>query len=378
MDEVASLPEGARLVLLFPGEHSLFLWVYDRNGLVSWKQRTIARDALYRRIAAFRALIDEMIGGQAKKGKGRGFGPAAEADEKNPAWYRENCRQTREVLSGLHGDLVVPIAAEIADADPLLLMPYGQLNYLPFEALLDEEGRFLGERKRIAYFIHKDHLTRSLRRLERPPERGEEFWEAFADPVGRLGEAVEETNEIGALFPRRGVRTGKDGTATEGSLLLLPEECTILHFATHGFLNGVRPSDTYLELAPDAEHDGKLMQREIFPGLRPLFQQRQRLRLVVLSACETARAQDAPEAEVLGLPDKFAAAGLPSVVASLWSVYKWSTTDFMIEFYRRLAAGEGTAGALRDARLALLADRDRGRYAHPYYWAPFLLFGDWR
>jgi CHAT domain-containing protein len=36
------------------------------------------------------------------------------------------------------------------------------------------------------------------------------------------------------------------------------------------------------------------------------------------------------------------------------------------------------AGALMDARLVLLKDKDHGRYAHPYYWAPFLVFGDWR
>ena len=79
------------------------------------------------------------------------------------------------------------------------------------------------------------------------------------------------------------------------------------------------------------------------------------------------------------LPEKSAAAGGPAVVASLRYVYTWSTTDLMVNFYAGLRQTDrGIAGALKEARLALLKDRDNGRYAHPYYWAPFLVFGDWR
>ncbi|MFI5402180.1 MAG: CHAT domain-containing protein, partial [Planctomycetota bacterium] len=101
------------------------------------------------------------------------------------------------------------------------------------------------------------------------------------------------------------------------------------------------------------------------------------LRLVVLSACDTARAQDDPRAEVLGLPEAFVTAGAPAVVASLWSVYSWTTTDLMVEFYREVAKGSDLASAMREARRALIGKKE-GIYAHPFYWAPFLLFGDWR
>ena len=143
----------------------------------------------------------------------------------------------------------------------------------------------------------------------------------------------------------------------------------------------MKPAETYLELAPAPPSDGKLMQMEIWPAFRevvPCVKQRN-LRLVVLSACETARGAANPQAEVLGMPDAFVMAGAPTVIASLWSVYTWSTTDLMVEFYRRVAKEkQDTATALLEARRALLRDRARGRYAHPYYWAPFLLFGDWR
>jgi CHAT domain-containing protein len=104
---------------------------------------------------------------------------------------------------------------------------------------------------------------------------------------------------------------------------------------------------------------------------------------VVLSACDTARGQANPQAAVLGLPDVYLTAGAPAVVASLWSGYTWTTTDFMVEFYRAMEGGGGAEGgadavtALRDARRKLLGKKG-GLYAHPFYWAPFLLFGDWR
>ena len=51
----------------------------------------------------------------------------------------------------------------------------------------------------------------------------------------------------------------------------------------------------------------------------------------------------------------------------------------MVEFYRRIAEeGADTGSALLGARRALLTDRGNGRYAHPYYWSAFVLYGDWR
>jgi len=376
----ADLPENARLVIYFPGESKLYIWVYGPEGFVAWKQRSIGREKLHGLVREFRDGIDEVIE-KAKSSKGRGFGPVAENNPKNPEWYRRNCKHMREVLTELHGHLIEPVQAEASNADPLLILPYGLLSYLPFEALMDSKGEFLGANRRLAYFVHKDHMSLTLRRVARPRKSAPDYWVAFADPVGKLNSALEEVAEILPLFPRHVVHTQETGTATETELLRTPEECTILHFATHGYLSGDRPSDTYIELAPSPPHDGKLMQKEIWPRLRtklPSIRKRN-LRLVVLSACETARGAYAPEAEVLGLPEKFAAAGVPTVVASLWSVYTWSTTDLMVNFYAGLRQREqGIAGALMQARRALLKDRDNGRYAHPYYWAPFLVFGDWR
>jgi CHAT domain-containing protein len=94
--------------------------------------------------------------------------------------------------------------------------------------------------------------------------------------------------------------------------------------------------------------------------------------LLVLSACQTAAGD---ERAALGLAGVAVKAGARSALASLWAVNDESTAKLVGEFYRRLAAGEGKAAALRGAQLLLLNDE---RYAHPDYWAPFLMIGDWR
>ncbi|OPZ81141.1 MAG: CHAT domain protein [bacterium ADurb.Bin429] len=332
---------------------------------------------------AFRAGIDEIIQHVERRERlGRGFGPAAEASMTNPAWYRDNITTMRRTLATLYDHLIGPVEADIAEASPLIILPYGQLCYLPFEALIREKDgamAFLGQERRLVYLTSEDHLRETLRALARPLPTKEDAWVAFADPRGRLGSSLAEATEIAGFFPTHEIHSNATGTAGKDQVEVLREDCTILHFATHGFLNGARPSQTYLELATPPG-DGMLSQAEIWPKLKNMskpFKQR-RLRLVVLSACETARGQEAPEAEVLGLPDAFTMAGVPAVVGSLWSVYTYTTTDFMVDFYRQLAREKhGKAEAMLEARRAMITQSD-GRYAHPFYWAPFLLFGDWR
>jgi CHAT domain-containing protein len=82
-----------------------------------------------------------------------------------------------------------------------------------------------------------------------------------------------------------------------------------------------------------------------------------------------------PGSEVASIAEAFAVAGGDSVLASLWSVSDEGTEALMDEFYRQVAAGNSLARALQEAERSALA---RKELAHPYYWAAFALFGDWR
>ena len=93
--------------------------------------------------------------------------------------------------------------------------------------------------------------------------------------------------------------------------------------------------------------------------------------LITLSGCGTGLSSVVAGDELLGLVRGFLYAGATSVVISLWDVNDRTTADLMKYFYGNLAAGQSKSEALRRAMLQL-----RQEYAHPYYWAPFLLMGD--
>ena len=97
-------------------------------------------------------------------------------------------------------------------------------------------------------------------------------------------------------------------------------------------------------------------------------------KLVVLSACDTGVGQVQNGDGVYGLRRAFVLAGSETQVMSLWSVSDEGTRDLMVGYYKRLAAGEGRGAAMRAVRLAMLKDPKR---SHPFYWASFIVSGEW-
>jgi CHAT domain-containing protein len=102
--------------------------------------------------------------------------------------------------------------------------------------------------------------------------------------------------------------------------------------------------------------------------------------LVVLSACETARGRIAPGEGVIGMSWALFVAGAPTTVVSQWKVESASTTELMLNFHRNIKAGMQNpnlgmtkAKALQAAAIKLLRS---GKYAHPFYWAGFVVVGE--
>jgi len=152
----------------------------------------------------------------------------------------------------------------------------------------------------------------------------------------------------------------------------------VLHIATHGLLNAERPQFTgvVLSLVGNKNEDGFLRTDEA-------FNLHLGSPLVMLSACETGLGKEKRGEGVMGLTRAFMYAGAPTVGVSLWSVADKSTADLMTDFYKRLlatsasvpAAGISASAAMRDAQLAMITGK---KYSAPFYWAPFVLVGDWR
>ncbi len=141
----------------------------------------------------------------------------------------------------------------------------------------------------------------------------------------------------------------------------------IVHIATHGqFSSSIE--DTFLLAWDDRininELDSILQTRN--PG------QENAIELLVLSACETATGD---QRAALGLAGMAVRAGAKSTLATLWSVNDRATSELMREFYRELSDKHlPKAEAVRQAQLSLLSDRS---YGHPFYWAPYVLLGNW-
>ena len=157
--------------------------------------------------------------------------------------------------------------------------------------------------------------------------------------------------------------------ATETEFKKSAADFKILHLATHGVLDDASPLYSYILLANDTGEDGRLEAREI-------MQMNLNASLVVLSACETARGHIGQGEGLVGLSWSFFVAGSPTTVASLWKVESASTTEIMLGFHRQMRKDSKTvskAEALRQSSLTLLKNE---RYAHPFYWAGFVLIGN--
>ena len=146
-----------------------------------------------------------------------------------------------------------------------------------------------------------------------------------------------------------------------------------VHFATHGFLDTERPSLSAIALSlVDAAGN----QREGFLRAHELYNLDLSADLVVLSACQTGLGKEISGEGLVGLTRAFMYAGAARVIVSLWSISDRATATLMARLYREmLRDGRTPAASLRAAQLSLLSNP---QWEHPYFWAAFILQGDWR
>jgi CHAT domain-containing protein len=147
----------------------------------------------------------------------------------------------------------------------------------------------------------------------------------------------------------------------------------IVHFAVHGLLNNRHPELSGLVFSL-VDRQGRA--RNGFLQAFEVYNLRLSADLVVLSACQTAIGDDVRGEGLIGLSRGFMYAGAPRVVASLWKVPDHASAELMKQFYRAMLIDRlRPAAALRVAQAALRKD---ARTASPYYWAGFVLQGEWK
>jgi CHAT domain-containing protein len=190
----------------------------------------------------------------------------------------------------------------------------------------------------------------------------------------RLPFSREEAEAIAKFVPKSSLlkATGfqaNRATATGSEL----SRYRIIHFATHGLLNSEHPLLSGLVFSLIDENgkpqDGFLRMHEIYNLQLPA-------ELVVLSACQTALGEEIKGEGLVGLARGFMHAGAQRVVASLWQVDDQATAQLMGHFYRgMLKENLRPAAALRAAQIEMSRNP---RWSSPYYWAGFVMQGEWR
>ena len=198
---------------------------------------------------------------------------------------------------------------------------------------------------------------------------------AGRDPVPRLPYSRQEAMELMSLLPEQQLRVALDfdasrHTATGAEL----SEYRVVHFATHGLLNSNHPELSGLLLSM-VDSKGRVL--DGFLRLRDIYNLRLPADLVVLSACQTGLGKVIKGEGLIGLTRGFMYAGAARVLSSLWKVDDRATAELMKHFYRSLfgTPPQSPAAALRTAQLTLAREK---RWEDPYFWAGFVLHGEWQ
>jgi CHAT domain-containing protein len=270
------------------------------------------------------------------------------------------------LFQALWTPLDVPASGEV------LLIPSGPLAYLPFEALLS--APYAGADLEGAPYLVRDYKINYafsatlFDQLQHQP--GNKNREALVlAPFVTKGSASQpqlpySEGEVSAVSQYFSAKVLQDTQATRTAFLNHQDIPAVLHFSTHAY-GGQAATQPYIALSDSALY------------LRDLYQRSIPAELVVLSACQTQTGTMVPGEGVLGLSRGFFYAGSRSVVASLWNLNDFSTSQISQWFYEQLAAGTTKGEALRQSKLRFLADERFPAYQKsPYYWAGLTYYGN--
>ena len=223
------------------------------------------------------------------------------------------------------------------------------------------------------------------------------FGESKPWELQQLPESRREVERIAKLYSPTQVSVFLGDQAREENVKVegRPGSYRFVHFAVHGLLNENQPQYSGLVLSLSPSKKEKATTEKDPPASEPtdqnpsgngsavvedgllqvyeIFNLRLDVDLVVLSACETGLGKEKKGEGIVGMTQAFLYAGSPSVAVSLWKVQDRSTSDLMVRLYRHLNDPRlNRADALRQAQLEMIR---KGEFAHPYYWAGFVLIG---
>ena len=326
-----------------------------------------------------------------------------------------------------------PIAPYLANSQHLLISPDSQLNRLPFEALQTETGGdYLVQQYQISYLNTGRDLVKfgivppssapavvlanpdynsaddsvTIARASSSPDGSRAIPERRSTELSQIqvGPLPGTAAEVEAIRPLLNNPTILTTTEATENALKTARNPQILHIATHGFFlaDVERIQDSrggFASISGDrsfAAPVGGVVENPLLrsglalAGFNPRISGSEDgvltaleasqlnlsgTQLVVLSACETGLGDVANGEGVYGLRRAFSLAGAETQLMSLWQVSDDGTQNLMARYYEKLMQGMGRSEALRQVQLEAISQE--GKYSRPYYWAAFILAGEW-
>lgn len=262
--------------------------------------------------------------------------------------------------------LLAPL--QIPAGKRVIIVPHGPLHYLPFQALrLD--GKYLIERNPVSLAPSVSIAARLAGHAPQAHAQLLGFGNPTVDPsvAAPLPGAEREVRALASDFP--GARLFFGAQATRDNFAEYAPQAQLVHVASHALVDTLDPLHSKVLFAGENGQPAFLEAKDVM-GMRL-----DGVALLALSACESGLGKVENGDEVLGFTRAFLSAGTSSLLTSLWPVSDAATAKLMTTFYGDLAGGTNAQDAMRDAQRAVLANPAT---AHPYYWAPFNLIGNWR
>lgn len=323
------------------------LWVFRRDGELRYETVATSEEALGDLVQRFRHAV-----------------------------LHDRATETEQLSAQLHDLLIKPVAHHLAPGERLVLIPDGALHTLPFSLLRDRQTRrYLVQDHAFAVAPSVRVYAAGRRRdeaLARRPGRvlvvAAPDFDRDIDPSLRSLSAGGMEASIARIFPGSQVLRGAG--ATRKAFLEAADGFESLYFGGHSIVNADFPLLSQMLFAKDpADPDrGVLYSGDL---LRQRFP---RTRLVVLASCSTALGKTSRTEGVENLARPFLAAGVPTVVASLWNVDDEVTADFFVRFYRKLRQRFDVAWALRETQIESI-EQGSGPAASPLAWGAFEVIG---
>ena len=374
------------------GEERSYLWVITPDSLKSFELPK-------------REQIEKLARDVSESLTARSVFQSLETAEQRRARIAAADARLKQVNGELSRMILAPAAAELGNKR-LVIVPDGGLQYVPFAALplamnrpviLDHE--VISLQSASAFAVHRQNLSGRT-----PAPKGVAV---IADPVfsvadvrlkgsdatangtrriehlagngngqlsiSRLPFTRSEAEQILTVAPRATSMKALDfranrSLATSGEL----SNYRFVHFATHGYVDTTRAELSAIVLSL-VDQEGKPL--DGFLRVHDIYNLNLPAELVVLSACETGLGKDVAGEGLVGLTRAFMYAGARRLIVSLWNVNDKATAVLMQRLYvDMLKTNKTPAAALRAAQIEMLRTR---QWSAPYYWAAFVMQGEW-